>query len=304
MRRESRDPAQGLERDGGRQPDRRAASGWPERPCSWNGSATEYAIHDAGLDICVAEHDPHCRAGACARVFDMMPTEHAGDSGRRSPPGCPGCPPALDGVRGLAAGGGRGGQGFRAASRSPRSPNRADYWAGMSGRTGYYRAARLPVPTAAEGVSDSLKEEAARTAARQAQEAYAELGGFLRAELAPRAPAKDAVGEEDYRLWRRGIPRRRRGPAGGVRLGLGGDRPAASRDGAGQRTDPARCRPWRRPWRSWTRTRPGASKGRKLPGLDAGPPAERTCRQLHGTHFDIPEPASRMEAMIAPPGVT
>jgi uncharacterized protein (DUF885 family) len=28
--------------------------------------------------------------------------------------------------------------------------------------------------------------------------------------------------------------------------------------------------------------------------------AERTISQLHGTHFDIPEPAHRIEAMIAP----
>ena len=28
--------------------------------------------------------------------------------------------------------------------------------------------------------------------------------------------------------------------------------------------------------------------------------AERTISQLHGEHFDIPEPAQRIEAMIAP----
>ena len=120
-------------------------------------------------------------------------------------------------------------------------------------------------------------------------------------------PRAAAAGPGEGRLRARGLrpglavlPRRRRGPAGGLRLELGGDRPAAGRAGAGQRPDQAGSHPGRRPWRSWTATRPGASKGARTsaPGCRNWPSAPSS--ELHGTHFDIPEPARRIEAMIAP----
>src|SRR5699024_4346381 len=67
----------------------------------------------------------------------------------------------------------------------------ADVWAGINGDTGYFDT----LISKANGVSDSLRNDLER-AARGAQEAYAEFAGFLRAELADKAPTKDAVGEE------------------------------------------------------------------------------------------------------------
>ena len=40
----------------------------------------------------------------------------------------------------------------------------------------------------------------------------------------------------------------------------------------------------------------------RVPGLAAGAAWTRTIVDLDGTHFDIPEPVKRVEAMIAPPG--
>ena len=73
------------------------------------------------------------------------------------------------------------------------------------------------------------------------------------------------------------LPRRRRGSGRGLCLGLGRDRPAAGRAGPGQRPDQAEA-PRGRPWRSWTRTRPGASTGARTsaPGCRTWPTAPST----------------------------
>ena len=83
------------------------------------------------------------------------------------------------------------------------------------------------------GVPDSLRGEL-DVAARAATAATAELGAFLGRELMPLAREKDACGPEVYARASRLLPRRRRGSAGGLRLELGGDRPAAGREGTGQ----------------------------------------------------------------------
>ena len=71
-------------------------------------------------------------------------------------------------------------------------------WAGLGGGDGYFQS----LVAGAKDVPDSLRADLGH-GARVAAEAYAELAGFLRAELAPKARSKDAAGEDAYRLWSR-----------------------------------------------------------------------------------------------------
>ncbi len=149
-------------------------------------------------------------------------------------------------------------------------------------------------------VPDSLRADL-RHAAHTAQEAYAELAGFLRAELAPEAPTTDAVGEDTYRLWSRYF--------------LGAD------------LDPREAYEWG--WQEFTRIereiaevagriRPGATPAEAAEALDAderyrvrGQDALREWMQrlsddaltaLRGSHFEIPDALMGLQCRIAPPG--
>ena len=144
----------------------------------------------------------------------------------------------------------------------------------------------------------TLKSELDR-AAQAAEQATAELGAFLTRELLPLAVAEDAVGRERYAR--------------------------ASREflGAAVDLDEAYTYGWSEVHRLAAEQRrvageikPGASVSEAMELLDADGRrrlggrenfrawmqelADRTISQLHGTHFDIPEPAHRIEAMIAP----
>jgi uncharacterized protein (DUF885 family) len=148
------------------------------------------------------------------------------------------------------------------------------------------------------GVPDSLRGEL-DAAAREATAATARLGGFLRRELLPLARENDACGPEIYAR--------------------------ASRHFLGAAVDLAEAYTWS--WEEVARLRteqakvsslirPGATREEAVAILDRDPArriegrenfrawmqelAERTISQLHGKHFDIPEPAHRIEAMIAP----
>jgi uncharacterized protein (DUF885 family) len=147
-------------------------------------------------------------------------------------------------------------------------------------------------------VPDSLRGEL-DAAAREATAATAGLGEFLRRELLPLAREKDACGPEVYAR--------------------------ASRYFLGAAVDLAEAYAWS--WEEIARLRaeqarvsslirPGATREEAIAILDKDPArriegrenfrawmqelAERTISQLHGKHFDIPEPAQRIEAMIAP----
>jgi uncharacterized protein (DUF885 family) len=147
-------------------------------------------------------------------------------------------------------------------------------------------------------VPDSLRTEL-DIAARAATAATAELGAFLGRELMPLAREKDARGPEIYAR--------------------------ASRHYLGAAVDLREAYAW-----SWeelarlrgemvrvsTLVRPGATVAEAMAILDEDPArrvegrenfrawmqelAERTISELHGTHFDIPQPAHRIEAAIAP----
>ena len=148
------------------------------------------------------------------------------------------------------------------------------------------------------GVPDSLREEL-DAAAREATAATAGLGEFLRRELLPLAREKDACGPEVYAR--------------------------ASRYFLGAAVDLAEAYAWS--WEEIARLRaeqarvsslirPGATREEAIAILDKDPArriegrenfrawmqelAERTISQLHGKYFNIPEPAQRIEAMIAP----
>ena len=146
-------------------------------------------------------------------------------------------------------------------------------------------------------VPGSLRAELG-VAARAATAATAELGVFLERELMPLAREKDACGPEVY--------------ARASRYYLGAD------------VDLREAYAWS--WEELARLRaemarvsnlirPGATVHDAMAILDEDPArrvegrenfrawmqatAERTISELHGTHFDIPQPAHRIEAVIA-----
>jgi uncharacterized protein (DUF885 family) len=148
------------------------------------------------------------------------------------------------------------------------------------------------------GVSDLMRGEL-EDAAGKADAATAELGAFLSRELLPLAREKDACGREIYAR--------------------------ASRDflGAAVDLDEAYARGWEEIARLRAEQKrvsdliqPGATVAEATAVLDRDPAlriqgrenfrawmqelAERAVSELHGVHFDIPEPARSIEAMIAP----
>src|SRR5271155_2477945 len=148
------------------------------------------------------------------------------------------------------------------------------------------------------GVPDSLRGEL-DAAAGAATAATAGLGVFLSRELLPLARQKDACGPEVYArasryflgaavdldeayAWSWEEIARLRAELGRVSRLI---KPGATREEAAAilDEDPARRIDGRENFRAWMQEL-----------------AERTISQLHGTHFDIPEPAHRIEAMIAP----
>ena len=150
------------------------------------------------------------------------------------------------------------------------------------------------------GAEGALKDELDR-AARQAEEATAELGAFLTRELLPLAVRPDAVGRERYAR--------------------------ASREflGAAVDLDEAYAYGWSEVHRLAAEqkrvaglVKPGATAEEAMELLDADPKrrvagrenfrswmqdlAEKTIEDLNGVHFDIPEQALRLEACLAPTG--
>jgi len=136
-------------------------------------------------------------------------------------------------------------------------------------------------------------------AAQAASAATAEFGRFLQADLLPLAPERDAVGRERY------------------------NRAARSFLGATVNLDDAYAWGWDEVWRLEAEMArvanqivPGGTVDDAVAALEADPArritgrenirswmqdyADATIAKLHGTHFDIPEPARRIECVIAP----
>jgi len=253
----------------------------------------EVEIHEAGLDL-AALNVIASPVQELRMVFDLMPTgtpeEWAVIAARLAT-----VPQALDGLRAsllAAADHGR----VSALRQVAKVADQAETWAGLHGEDGFFTT----LITGAKDVSEDLRRELDRNA-RAAQEAYAELAGFLRAELAPLAPAKDAVGEDVYRLW--------------------------SRYFTGAVLDPQETYHWG--WAEFSRIeaemvkvaariKPGASLAETAAALDADARylvhgqgafeawmqglSDNALKALRGKHFEIPDALMALECKIAPPG--
>jgi uncharacterized protein (DUF885 family) len=253
----------------------------------------ELEIHEAGLDIAalnvISSPVQDLRA-----VFDLMPTDTpeqwavvAARLGK--------LPQALDGLRASLLAAAEKGR-VSALRQVSKVADQAETWAGLSGEEGFFTA----FVAGAKDVSDELREELAHNA-RMAQEAYAELAGFLRAELAPLAPTKDAVGEDTYRLW--------------------------SRYFTGTALDLHEAYEWG--WAEFSRIeaemfavagriKPGATLAEAAAILDADPKylvqgqaafgewmqglSDNALKSLRDKHFEIPDALMALECKIAPPG--
>jgi uncharacterized protein (DUF885 family) len=148
------------------------------------------------------------------------------------------------------------------------------------------------------GATGALRSELA-AAAEAASKATGELGQFLETALLPVASERDAVGRDRYALASRyflgaavdldeayawGLEEVRRIEAEMARVaGLIVPGGTVAEAVAALDADPARRLTGRDSLRSWMQEL-----------------ADATISALHGTHFDIPEPARRIEAMIAP----
>jgi uncharacterized protein (DUF885 family) len=170
---------------------------------------------------------------------------------------------------------------------------------GNIGADGFFATlARNAAPADGSELPTSVRTDLERNAAGAAQ-AYEQLSAFLRDELLPQAPTKDAVGSERYALW--------------------------SRYSVGARIDLAESYAWGQDElaritelmsQTAERIKPGAATreamdyldhdpGRKLAGTDAlkawmQGKSDEAVAGLAGTHFDIPEPIRRLECKIAP----
>jgi uncharacterized protein (DUF885 family) len=253
-------------------------------------------LHEAGLlqaDVNVIESPPqHIRM-----VFDLMDTATAADwelIAKRLVQ----VPDALANLRaGLSASAGKGQ--VAALRQVTKTADQCELWSGQRGGTSFF-ADFVAGANDVDGVDDALRTDL-RTGASAAAGAYADLAHFLRAELAPKAPEKDAVGPEVYRLW--------------------------SRYFTGADLDLAEAYQWG--WEEFfrieaemnqvaNRIKPGATLAEAAAVLDADPRyhvhgndglqawmqrlSDQALADLRGVHFDIPDPLMKLECRIAPPG--
>ncbi|WP_344875187.1 DUF885 domain-containing protein [Allokutzneria multivorans] len=257
--------------------------------------------HEAGLDtssLNVIDSPPQ----GLRQVFDLMPTETAEDwaviASRLAK-----TPDALAGVRASllhSANKGSANKGDVSAIRQVSGvAEQCETWAGRRGGTSFF-ANMIAAADKVDGVSDGLRSDL-RAAAEAASAAYGDFARFLREDLAPRAPERDAVGEQRYRL--------------------------ESRYYTGAKLDLREAYEWG--WAEFSRIeaemkqvanriRPGATLAETAAALDADPRyrvhgqdalaawmqklSDTALVELRDTHFDIPEPLMRLECKIAPPG--
>ncbi|GGM61733.1 hypothetical protein GCM10012275_35830 [Longimycelium tulufanense] len=253
-------------------------------------------IHEADLD----ERDLNVIASPVQelrQIFDLMPTDTAEQwavLARR----LMAMPDAVAGLRAsLAHAADRGS--VAALRQVTRVAEQCETWAGLRGGRSFFAnlvagADDLP------GVDRTLRTQL-QAGAKAAAEAYADLARFLREDLAPKAPTKDAVGEETYRLW--------------------------SRYFTGAKLDLAEAYEWG--WAEFSRIetemrkvaeriKPGATLAEAAAALDANPRykvhgqdgfaawmqqlSDKALAELRGVHFEIPDELMRLECRIAPPG--
>jgi uncharacterized protein (DUF885 family) len=235
-------------------------------------------------------------------VFDLMGTDTAEDwamIARR----LAAVPEAVGRLRaGLADSAGRGQ--VAALRQVSKVADQCDTWAGVSSAESFFAAliagAERTGVDGAVSVSDAVRTEL-RAGATAAAAAYAELARFLRTELVPKAPVKDAVGPDVYRLW--------------------------SRYFTGADLDLTEAYQWG--WEEFFRIeremkevagriRPGATLAEAAAALDADPRylvhgldglrdwmqrlSDQALADLRDVHFGVPEKLMTLECRIAPPG--
>lgn len=253
----------------------------------------EAEIQDAGLPL-ASLNVIESPVQNIRTVFDVMAAESAADwaviAQRLA-----GVPEALAGVRASLLVAAERGQ-VSALRQVVKVAEQADAWAGSGARTGFFTR----FVAAADGV-DGAPLARLRQGAQAAERAYAALAEFLRADLMPSAPAKDAVGEQTYRLW--------------------------SRYFTGADLDLREAYDWG--WAEFARLEaemmavaariaPGASLTEAAAVLDADPRyrlrgqaelrdwlqqvSDEVLESLRDKHFEIPDELMELECTIAPPG--
>ena len=247
-------------------------------------------VHDAGLrysELNVMESAPQI----IRMFFDLMATETAEDW-RTIATRLAKVPETMAGYQECLRYGAQRGR-VSALRQVERTAEQCDVWTGSTPFFDTFVAA-------AESVSGAPHAELAESA-RRATQAYAEFATFLRTELAPQAPAEDAVGKDVYTLWSR------------MYLGAAVDLIEAYHWG----------------WAEFTRIeaemkdvsgriRPGATLAEAAAELDANPRyllvgqdalvdwmqrlSDQALADLRDVHFEIPDELMRLECLIAPPG--
>lgn len=252
-------------------------------------------LHEVGADMAalsvIASPPQEFR-----QVFDLMPTdtpEQWWTVAKRLAK----MPQAVRGLRaGLTAAASAGN--VAAARQVIRVAEQCDTWAGGRGGESFF--ARM---VARAGDVDRTVANELQSAAALAAAAYADLAEFLRSTLLPKAPAKDAVGEQRYVLW--------------------------SRYFTGANLDLREAYEWG--WQEFSRIeaemkqvagriKRGATLSEVAAELDEDPRylvhgaeslerwmqelSDQALSQLRGTHFELPDELMRLECRIAPPGGT
>ena len=252
----------------------------------------DHEIHEAGLDV-ASLNVISSPVQEMRMAFDLMPLGSA-DEWATVAARLGKVPAALAGLRAGLLTGADAGQ-VSALRQVAKVADQCDTWAGLKDETGFFTGF-----IGDADVSDSLKNDLAH-GARAAEEAFAEFAGFLRAELAPLAPTKDAVGEDVYKLW--------------------------SRYFIGTSLDPREAYEWG--WAEFSRLetemrevanriKAGATPAEAAAQLDADPRyrvqgrpefeawmqhlSDDALKSLRGKHFDIPDRIMALECKIAPPG--
>ncbi|MGC5566295.1 DUF885 domain-containing protein [Streptomyces sp. FR-108] len=247
----------------------------------------EVEVHDAGLDG-AALNVIESPVQLLRSVFDLMPTRTPADWAviasrlARVPAAVTGL---RDGLRHAAS------RGTVAALRQVTGcAAQCDSWA-----AGYFTTL-----TAGADVPPALRADL-DAGVRAARAAYSGLARFLRDELAPAAPLRDAVGADTYRLWLRYFTGAVLDPAEVYAWGWqefltieAELRQVADRiaPGAGPRgaaavlnTDPAWLAEGAEAFRRWAQEL-----------------SDTASAELRGSHFDIPGPLGTLENRIAPAG--
>jgi uncharacterized protein (DUF885 family) len=176
----------------------------------------------------------------------------------------------------------------------------ADTWGGVTGDSTPFFVGLLDEYDAS-GVADGALRARLADLAQRATDAYAALGRYLVEEYLPHAAPQDAVGADRYATWAEAFT--------GVELDLaetyawGWDELYRLEHALGTVGE---------------RILPGEPLAAVIEHLEQDPTRrivgeaelqrwlqdlmDHTIADMNGTHFDIPEPVQRVEAMIAPPG--